>query len=125
MWLYNVLSVSIILLSATASILAAWSKDYQILTSVVAAISALCATILVQFRVREAWQLREQGRIDAEELIAEAHSIPDGASREHTLKQAVALRLKAHAIERRQMTLHFAERSRGQENDRANPQSRN
>jgi hypothetical protein len=36
------------------------------------AISSFCGTLIVHFRLRESWELREMGRIDTEEAIVKA-----------------------------------------------------
>ncbi len=115
--LWNVLTCSVIALSALASILSAYGSGVdKIYPTVTAALSALFGTILVQYRVRDMWQLREQGRIDAEKLVANALLIPT-SDEDATLRAAVSLRLDAHTLESEQNKRYFGEPSSKQKAD--------
>lgn len=102
---WNSLTCGMIALSALSSILSASSAD-KLYATITAALSALFGTILVQYRVRDMWQLREQGRIDAEKLVAKAQliSTSDPAT---TLIEAVSLRMAVHELENDQNKRYF------------------
>jgi hypothetical protein len=109
MWLWNSATASIVVISAATAILAAWNRPYlQWLNILLPAISTVLGTLLMQFRMRDMWQLREMGRIASEELVAEAHLMDVGKVEDAT-KTAIALRMRAHQIERDQATQFFAE----------------
>lgn len=108
-YLWNFLTMGIIVLSGLSSLFSAYGTAVpQWLPMMSSALAALFGTIIVQFRIRDAWQLREQGRIEAEMLVAEAHLI-DITDELETLKQAVALRKRAHALEMKQLNQFFVE----------------
>lgn len=108
-YLWNFLTLGIIVLSGLSSLFSAYGTVVpQWLPVVSSALVALFGTIIVQFRIRDVWQLREQGRIEAEMLVAEAHLI-DITDEVSTLKQAVALRKRAHALEMKQLNQFFVE----------------
>lgn len=74
---------------------------------VLPAVSALLSTLLLQFRVRDMWQLRDEGRIATELLICKAHLIPT-ETREIALKSAMELRIAAIELERDQSRRFFS-----------------
>lgn len=106
-YLWNFLTLGIIVLSGLSSLFSAYGTIIpQWLPMATSALVALFGTIIVQFRIRDVWQLREQGRVEAEMLVAEAHLI-DITDELATLKQAVALRKRAHALEMKQLNQFF------------------
>lgn len=108
-YLWNFLTLGIIVLSGLSSLFSAYEATIpRWLPMATSAVAALFAIIIVQFRVRDAWQLREQGRIEAEMLAAEGHLI-DIIDSPTALQQAVALRKRAYALEMKQMNQFFVE----------------
>jgi hypothetical protein len=114
--LWNLSNVAIMILGAATSILAALNRPggaqdpltwTDSLTIAMPALASLLSAILVQWRVYEKWQLREEGRIDLEELLCEAHLIRVDEP-EKTLKKAIELRRRAITIERTQANRFFA-----------------
>ncbi|MBY5334736.1 DUF4231 domain-containing protein [Rhizobium leguminosarum] len=106
-YLWNFLTLGIVVLSGLSSLFSAYGTVIpQWLPMATSALVALFGTLIVQFRIRDVWQLREQGRIEAEMLVAEAHLI-DITDELTTLKQAVALRKRAHALEMKQLNQFF------------------
>lgn len=107
-YLWNFLMLGIIVLSGLSSLLSAYDAAPNWLPMATSALAALFGIIIVQFRVRDVWQLREQGRIDAEKLAAEGHLI-DIIDSPTALQQSVALRKRAHALEMKQLNQFFVE----------------
>lgn len=107
--LWNYLTFAIIVLSAISSIVTAYNADPALrwIPATLSALSAFCAAYLTQFRVRDLWQIREAGRIDAEKLVAKAQAIPIEDPKS-TFEQAIALRLELHELERDQTQQFFA-----------------
>lgn len=124
--LWNSFTLLIVICTAAASIVAALnygklsSEALQILMVVLPAIASLLSTILVQFRVRENWQLRELGRLDIEELLLEAQRLQDSNDAQ---TQAAIDKLHARALEisRRQASEFFAYLSKSTEPTLDNP----
>ncbi|RXT19877.1 hypothetical protein B5P46_25495 [Rhizobium leguminosarum] len=107
--LWNFLTLGIIVLSGLSSLFSAYGPVVpKWLPMTASALVALFGVIMVQFRVRDVWQLREQGRIEAEMLVADAHLI-ETTDNLATLKQAVALRKRAHALDMKQLNQLFVE----------------
>ncbi|MGO9356976.1 MAG: hypothetical protein ACLP1D_04785, partial [Xanthobacteraceae bacterium] len=107
---WNVLSFSVIVLSALTSILAALKANENVpswLIIVLPALSALLSTFLLQFRIRDLWQLRDEGRIEIELLICKAHLIPT-ESRDAALNAAMELRTGAIKLELDQSRRFFS-----------------
>jgi hypothetical protein len=71
------------------------------ITIVLPALAALISTALVQFRVREIWELREIGRIDVLRLEAAAERIPETNAQE-ILDEIYALEIRLIDVEQRQ-----------------------
>lgn len=108
-YLWNFLTLGIIVLSGLSSLFSAYGPVIpNWLPMTASALVALFGVIMVQFRVRDVWQLREQGRIEAEVLVADAHLI-ETTDNLATLKQAAALRKRAHALEMKQLNQLFVE----------------
>ncbi|TAX65035.1 hypothetical protein ELI00_34480 [Rhizobium ruizarguesonis] len=108
-YLWNFLTLGIIVLSGLSSLFSAYGPVVpQWLPMATSALVALFGTIMVQFRVRDVWQLREQGRIEAEILVADAHLI-DITDNLATLKRAAVIRKRAHALEMKQLNQLFVE----------------
>lgn len=107
-YLWNFLTLGIIVLSGLSSLLSAYDAVPRWLPMATSAVAALFAIVIVQFRIRDAWQLREQGRVEAEMLAAEGHLI-DIIDSPTALQQAVALRKRAHALEMKQLNQFFVE----------------
>jgi hypothetical protein len=113
-WLWNLPSVAIVVLGALTAILSAYGDfaiRHRLLMTVLPAMSSLLATLLIQFRVRDIWRLRELGRISSEELIAKAHLLPTD-DQETAKKGAIELRLAAHQLERAQAEQFYADAAR-------------
>lgn len=106
---WNFYTSAIIILSAATSIVsAAGPGEITRWTSVgLSALSALLATILVQFRIRDLWQIREQGRIEAEEIIARAYLMPS-LDIEAARKAAVEIKIETHRLEKKQARQFFS-----------------
>lgn len=108
-YLWNFLMLGIIVLSGLSSLLSAYDAAVPSwLPMATSALAALFGIIIVQFRIRDTWQLREQGRIEAEMLAAEGHLI-DIIDSPTALQQSVALRKRAHALEMKQLNQFFVE----------------
>lgn len=108
-YLWNFLTLAIIVLSGLSSLFSAYGPVVpNWLPMTASALVALFGVIMVQFRVRDVWQLREQGRIEAEVLVADAHLI-ETTDNLATLKQVAALRKRAHALEMKQLNQLFVE----------------
>jgi hypothetical protein len=108
-YLWNFLTLGIIVLSGLSSLFSAYDTVVpRWLPMATSAVVALFGIIIVQFRIRDVWQLREQGRIEAEMLVAEGHLI-DIIDSPTALQQAVALRKRAHALEMKQLNQFFVE----------------
>jgi hypothetical protein len=107
-YLWNFLMLGIIVLSGLSSLLSAYDAVPKWLPMATSALAALFGIIIVQFRIRDVWQLREQGRIEAEMLAAEGHLI-DIIDSPTALQQSVALRKRAHALEMKQLNQFFVE----------------
>lgn len=106
--MWNLINLSVILLSALTSILAALKNpNLQNWIIILPATSALLSTILLQFRIRDLWQLRDEGRIEIELLICKAHLIPI-KDRQDALEAAMKLRTAAHELERDQSRRFFS-----------------
>jgi len=108
--IWNIATFLIIVIGALTSILTAYGEISKPLLIVLPAISSLLGALLVQFRFRDVWRLRELGRISTEELICEAYLIPQN-DRAEALKAAINLRLQAHKLERDQLSEFFGEPS--------------
>ena len=110
MWIWNSATTAIVVLGAATAVVSALGEfsGQKIITIILPAISSFLGTVLIQFRVRELWQVREVGRISSEELIARAYTIPI-SDRDSALAAATALRLDAHKIEREQAAQFFAQ----------------
>jgi hypothetical protein len=104
---WNTLSFAVIVLSALTSILAALQNIPPWLLIVLPAVSALLSTFLLQFRIRDLWQLRDEGRIQIEMLICRAHLIPT-ETREAALQAAMELRTAAIKLELDQSRRFFS-----------------
>ncbi|MEI1247348.1 hypothetical protein [Rhizobium aouanii] len=108
-YLWNFLTLGIIVLSGLSSLFSAYGPVVpNWLPMTASALVALFGVIMVQFRVRDVWQLREQGRIEAEVLVADAHLI-ETTDNLAALKQVAALRKRAHALEMKQLNQLFVE----------------
>jgi hypothetical protein len=110
--LWNVLSFSVIVLSALTSILAAFKEGSpnsipSFVLVILPAASALLSTFLLQFRIRDLWQLRDEGRIEIERLICKAHLIPT-EDRKTALERAMELRAAAIELEFNQSRRFFS-----------------
>lgn len=106
---WNYITFATIVLSAISSVVAAYDlgSDWRFIPAGLSALAALCAAYLTQFRVRDLWQIREAGRIDAEKLVAQAQLI-DVSDAKATFVQAVALRPELHELELDQTRQFFA-----------------
>ena len=109
-WTWSVATFAIIVLGALTSILTASGSENKILLITLPAVSSLLGALLVQFRMRDVWRLRELGRIAAEELICKAYLIPVDDSKT-ALQAALDIRREAHKLERDQMSEFFSEPS--------------
>ena len=111
-WAWNILTCGIIVLSAISAIASASASGNISVPSwipvLASAISVLFGTLLAQLRIRDLWQVREQGRIEAETLLAKAYGMPTGSAGA-ALNRAIELRLEAHALELKQMSGFFTE----------------
>jgi hypothetical protein len=105
---WNVATFAIIVLGALTSILTAYDVKNRALLIILPAVSSLLGAFIIQFRLRDAWRLRELGRIAVEELICEAYLIPI-EDRGVALREAFRLRLCAHKLERDQLSEFFGE----------------
>jgi hypothetical protein len=107
--LWNYLTLAIIVLSAISSIVAAYGPigAWKLVPSALSAAAAFCAAYLTQFRVRDLWQIREVGRIDAEKLVARAQTISSNGGNS-PFDDAIALKLSLHDLERDQNQQFFA-----------------
>ncbi|MBB4214627.1 hypothetical protein FHT79_001782 [Rhizobium sp. BK212] len=106
--LWNNITLATIVLSAISSVFSAYNLDpkLRLIPTVLSALATFCAAYLSQFRVRDMWQIRETGRIDAERLVAKAQLI--GTTNENSaFIQAVALRNELHDLEQDQSQQHF------------------
>lgn len=109
---WNAGTLLIVLFGTVSSIVAAYPKHSpytEFLTIVLPALSSLIASVLIQFRVRDMWRLREIGRIESEILIAKSFSLPNHPT--ELVKGAIALRQLAVELERAQMGEFFADRN--------------
>jgi hypothetical protein len=114
-YLWNILNMAIIVLGAATSIVVAVSRNQteaglswtDWVTMAMPALASLASAFLLQWRVYEKWQLREEGRIDLAELICKAYLIPRDKPGEF-LARAVRLRRRAVEIERIQARRFFA-----------------
>jgi hypothetical protein len=66
-----------IFFSTATSIIVAMKVEKYYLGIILPATSAMIGTLLIHFRVRDIWRLRENGRIKADRLIIFAHAMPD------------------------------------------------
>jgi hypothetical protein len=96
-WTWNIATFSIIILGALTSILTALGSADKTLLIALPAISSLLGALLVQFRMRDVWRLRELGRIATEELICKAYLIPVD-DRQAALQAAIDVRLQAQDV---------------------------
>ncbi|MBY5606430.1 DUF4231 domain-containing protein [Rhizobium leguminosarum] len=106
--LWNNITFATIVLSAISSVVSAYNENLELrwIPAVLSAFATFCAAYLSQFRVRDMWQIRETGRIDAERLVAKAQLI--GTTNENSaFIQAVALRNELHDLELDQTQQHF------------------
>jgi hypothetical protein len=112
--LWNWLNIGAVCLSFAGSILAALSfieefLFFQILAVFLPAAAGACSTALIQFRIRELWQLRDDGRMEMEYLICRAHMVGVGATdKTKVYEEALELRQEAHDLERRQSAQFFS-----------------
>jgi hypothetical protein len=106
--IWNISNLSIIVLGALSSILFAYGTANKVLLTTLPALSSLLGAILIQFKLRDVWRLRELGRIAVEELICQAYLIPLD-DRDAALKAAVELRLLVHKLERDQLSEFFGQ----------------
>lgn len=98
--LWNYITFLTIVLSALSSVISAYNLDLSLrwLPAGLSALATFCAAYLSQFRVRDMWQIRETGRIDAERLVAKAQLI--GTAKGNTaFAEAIALRNELHDLE--------------------------
>jgi hypothetical protein len=106
------LNLSIIALSATTTIAVALGLDKndsfgRVIVAAMPALVTLFSSILVQFRTRETWQLREMGRIEFTDLINRARFIPT-ENYNKTVEDVVKLLRESQRIERVQATGFFS-----------------
>lgn len=114
-WAWNGLTFLAILFASLASILAAVNQGalpnpgaalnqdmFRISLIVLPALSALCGTLLVQFRFQEVCRIRDQGRITVEKLICRAYLMPTG-DLARALEVGIGIRLEAHQLEEDQL----------------------
>lgn len=106
---WNYITFATIALSAVSSVLAAYDlgSEYRWLPAGLTATAGLCAAYLTQFRVRDLWQIRENGRITAEKLVAKAQALTL-ANEPLTYAEIIALRVELHDLEFDQMHQFFA-----------------
>lgn len=108
--IWNYVTFATIVLSALSSVLVAYnlSDGYRWIPALLSALAAFCAAFLTQFRVRDLWQIREAGRIDAEKLVAKAQLLGLKQSTYAVFHEAVSLRHELHDLERDQTQQFFA-----------------
>ncbi|MBP2442854.1 DUF4231 domain-containing protein [Rhizobium leguminosarum] len=97
---WNYITFATIVLSASSSVISAYNQDtkWRWIPALLAALATFCAAFLSQFRVRDLWEVREKGRIDAERLVAKAQSI--GIPKDNlAFAEAIALRNELHDLE--------------------------
>jgi hypothetical protein len=104
-WAWNACTLLVIVLSAATSIAAAHKATNPYITIGLPAAVALLGTLLLQFRIRDMWRLRELGRIEAETLVMKVHLIPDEKAGEGSAELFKA----AFELERAQMGEFFSE----------------
>ncbi|MGO7438908.1 DUF4231 domain-containing protein [Rhizobium ruizarguesonis] len=107
---WNYVTFATIVLSASSSVISAYNDDLKLrwIPALLAALATFCAAYLSQFRVRDLWEIREKGRIDAERLVAKAQLI--GISKENpAFAQAIALRNELHDLELDQTQQFFVD----------------
>lgn len=104
---WNYVTFATIVLSAISSVLAAYDlgSEYRWIPAGLAAAAGLCAAYLTQFRVRDLWQIRENGRIFTEKLVAKAQTLD---AQHLSYSEIVALRVELHDLELDQMHQFFA-----------------
>ena len=114
-WVWNGATLLIILLSALTAIIASGTKDAsppvawaQWSLIILPAVATFLGALIAQFRVRDLWQIREAGRIKAEELVCSGLGI-DVSDPKVAVAEALRLRGLAHQLEREQATGFFAE----------------
>ncbi|SCB50535.1 Protein of unknown function [Rhizobium miluonense] len=106
--LWNYITFSTIVLSAISSVVSAYNHDpeWRFIPAGLSALATFCAAYLTQFRVRDLWQIRESGRIDAEKLVAKAQLIGT-AQNGAPFAEAIALRQELHDLELAQTEQFF------------------
>jgi hypothetical protein len=104
---WNYITFATIVLSALSSVLAAYDlgSEYRRIPAGLAAAAGLCAAYLTQFRVRDLWQIRENGRITTEKLVAKAQALD---AQLVAYDEIIALRVELHDLELDQMHQFFA-----------------
>jgi hypothetical protein len=105
---WNYITFATIVLSASSSVISAYNQEikFRWIPALLAALATFCAAYLSQFRVRDLWEIREKGRIDAERLVAKAQLI--GISKENpAFAEAIALRVELHDLELDQTEQYF------------------
>ncbi|MBV9079176.1 MAG: DUF4231 domain-containing protein [Methylobacteriaceae bacterium] len=105
--IWNTFTIAAIVLAALTSLFAALGKgeDWKLAMIVMPALAALLTTLIVQFRVRENWKLREIGRLELAELVNEARTLSENDP-EIRVKSRELVR-KALTIDRAQATAFF------------------
>jgi len=109
--IWNGMTFAVVALTALTSVLIAAGFGQagrgKIVLIALPAIASLLTTLLVQFKIKESWQLRETGSLESARLVLEAKQLSENDA--DIRGAAYNLRLKAHQIGERQAALFFEE----------------
>ncbi len=108
-WVIGTICIVLLGTVTTLAVALGWSQSDRgrIIVAVISAATTALSTLLATFATRDLWQLRENGRIAANDLIARACLIPDNDN-QAALQEAVRLLNDAHKLEEAQAKGFFA-----------------